>query len=123
MCETDRTQHAFQLARKAFHMSASAMKRFQIGRIWKGVKIQSTFLDLTPIVSSLDISALAARWMWKAHVTICKALRCVSLPPSFLNCAELPCRENGESVGLDAPGIDLKRLPAAREGARPKVSS
>lgn len=89
MCKTDRTQHAFQLALKAFHMSASETKRFKIGRIWKGVKIQSPFLDLTPIVSSLDISAPAAMWMWKAHVTISKALSSVSLPPSLLNCAEL----------------------------------
>lgn len=46
-------QRAFQLALQAFYMSASEMERFKIGRIWRGVKIQNTFLDLTPLVSSL----------------------------------------------------------------------
>lgn len=33
-------------------MSGAEMKKLKIGRVWKGVKIQNIFLDLTPIVSS-----------------------------------------------------------------------
>ena len=46
-------QCAFQLVFKAFHMSGSEVKKLKIGRVWKGMKIQNTLLDLTAIVSLL----------------------------------------------------------------------
>lgn len=44
---------AFQPAFKVFHMSGSEVKTLQIGRIWKGVKIENTWLDLTPVMFPL----------------------------------------------------------------------
>lgn len=53
MLKVEQIQQAFQLALKAFHMSGSEVKSLKIGRVWKGMKVQNTLLDLTSTVLPL----------------------------------------------------------------------
>lgn len=53
MLKVELIQYAFQLALKAFHMSGSEVKSLKIGRVWKGMKVQNTLLDLTSTVLPL----------------------------------------------------------------------